>query len=96
MISKDGNIPVTWTGENYKDYLNYLIQALATDYEGLEQSMLNYTLTGTAELVTGFEGNMPVTESKEITPENAWQLYAQAGKYYALDFVKTLQNKKQV
>ena len=90
MISQDGNIPVTWTGENYKDYLNYLIQALATDYEGLEQSMLNYTLTGTAELVTGFEGNMPVTESKEITPENAWQLYAQAGKYYALDFVKKL------
>ena len=90
MISQDGNVPVTWTGENYKDYLNYLIQALATDYEGLEKSIINYTLTGTADIVTGFEGNAPITTSKEITPTNAWELYAQAGKYYALDFVKKL------
>lgn len=91
MIAQDGNVPVTWTGKNYVDYLNYLIQALASDYEGLEQSMLNYTLTGKAEnLIARFENNTPVIEEKDITPENAWQLYAQAGKYYAIDFVKKL------
>lgn len=91
MISDSGATPLIWTGANYKDYLNNLIQALAADYEGLEQMMLNYTLTGEADsLIKIVGGEIEKEAPLAITSDNAYYLAEQSGKYYALKFLETL------
>lgn len=91
-IYKDGNIPLTWTGSNYKDYITYFMQELVADYEGLEQTMLNYAFDGIAQNLGSFiDGNFVLDdEDTVITTKNGYELSRQAGKYYALEFVKTL------
>ncbi len=96
-IASDDNIPCIWTGANYQDYLNNLIQALSADYSGLEQTMLNYTLNGSATSLATVDGNgIKLDEaSTVITEENAYELARQAGKYYALSFVERLIDNKK-
>lgn len=92
FIASDGNTPVCWTGANYRDYLNNFLQALVADYEGLDNMMLNYTLSGTASDLGTISGSSLVKDSSstEITAENAYELKRQSGKYYALSFLEKL------
>lgn len=91
-ISGDGNTPVVWTGHNYRDYLNNLLQALVADYEGIDNMMMNYTFSGTASDLGTVQGGKFVLDATatEITANNAYELKRQAGKYYALQFLETL------
>lgn len=91
-ISQSGDVPVSWTGTYYQQYLGFLINALAADYEGLDQMMLNYSFDGTAEdLVKTINADGSVDlESLAITEENGYELHRQAGRYYALKFAEQL------
>lgn len=91
-IAYDGNTPVVWNGVAYQDYLNDFLQAMIVDYEGLENTTLNYTMEGTAtdlgKIVNGefvFD-----TTPTTITASNGYELKRQAGKYYALSFLERL------
>ncbi len=84
--------PLTWGGASYEVYLSWLTNALAVDYEGLEQALLQYTFNGEAtNLGTIQNATFKVDEqSTQITPDNAYELARSAGNYYALDFTKRL------
>lgn len=83
--------PMTYPGQFMHYWLRYLFQVWA-DYEGVEQMSLNYNLTGTATDLVSIDdsGNLVKRDAVEITPANSYELQAQAGKYYALQFAKTL------
>lgn len=73
------------------DYANYLLQALFANYVGADGAYYNVSFDSgdkTTEIITGFNGNTPVTEQKKITPETGYLLSQQAGKYYALSFLE--------
>ena len=91
-IVQDGGLPLVWTGANYRDYLNSLMMSLATDYEGLDQTMLNYTLNGSAtDLGTAQNGQfVKDATATDITSTNGYELARQAGKYYALQFLNRI------
>lgn len=91
-IVQDGGLPLVWTGANYRDYLNSLMMSLATDYEGLDQTMLNYTLNGSAtDLGTAQNGQfVKDATATDITSTNGYELARQAGRYYALQFLNRI------
>lgn len=95
-IEARGCEALTWPGEReVQRYLNYLAYNLWADYEGAEQMQLNYSLSGTAtDLVdmTSFDAATGKfnTYSETITDANGYLLGQQAGKYYAVDFIKRL------
>lgn len=91
-IKQGAATPLVWTGANYKDYLNSFMTSLATDYEGLDQMMLNYTLSDSAtDLGTAQNGQFVKDASATaITESNGYELARQAGKYYALQFVEKI------
>lgn len=83
----DGITPFVWGGSDNEDYF---IEALANywaTYEGKAKMQLNWSLSGTADLITGWSGDTPTVESKTITPETRFELQNQVGKYYALKFM---------
>lgn len=88
--------PLTWPGTpEIQRYLNYLAYNLWTDYEGVDQMSLNYTLNGTAtDLIemssyNSEDGSYEV-ESVAITDKNGYELQRQAGKYEAINFIKRI------
>ncbi len=90
-IKDGGTTPVIWNGFNYQYYLQRLAQALQVNYEGVDQSMLNYTLRGEAKTLATVEGgNVSISAGEEVNDSTAWKLSKQAGKYYALDFLYQL------
>lgn len=81
--------PITWADLTY---VNALLTNLQCDYEGSDNMMLNFTFNGTADnLVKSInsDGTLEL-ESKAITEENGYDVYKQAGRYYALTFIETL------
>ena len=90
-MKKYGVTPMTYPGQFMHYWLRYLFQVWA-DYEGVEQMSLNYNLTGTATDLVSLDdsGNLVKKDFVEITPANSYELQSQAGKYYALQFAKTL------
>lgn len=101
-ISSGGYTPLVWNGFDYKHYLNNLVQALQADYEGVEQSMLNYnqgsgvTDNKATTLATVSGGTVTIDPTPTpITDSNAYELARQAGKYYSLSFLEqVIKNKK--
>ena len=84
---------VTVNGEGCESYVNALTNALAVDYNGLQQTMLNYTFNGTAtELATiDNDGNVVIdANDTPISETNGYELARQAGKAYALQFTHNL------
>lgn len=97
-IADAGYTPCIYTGLN-QEYFNEFLTALATDYEGRDDMMLNFNYTGTAHNLVEldangkmiFNGEEPkIREATEIKPSNGYMLSAQAGKYYALKFAERL------
>ena len=80
--------PIVLTGGT-TSYVNRYIQNHFVNYEGKEQSLLNYTFNGTAKNLAVEE-----TTTKEASPtaitsySNGYELQRQLGKYHALDFLK--------
>lgn len=89
FIASDGITPINWCGNAYVIYLNWLLASLVADYNGVDQTKLNYTMKGDAtELGTYRNGEfVRDSESTEITPSTAYELARQAGRYYGLDFM---------
>lgn len=88
--------PITWPGQYYNTYIEKVINALYADDVGLEQTMLNYTFRGTAKNLIdpvekdGTYSYMNGGDDIEITPRNAYLLWADEGKYHALSFFERL------
>ncbi len=92
-MKKYGVTPMAYPGQFMHYWLRYLFQVWA-DYEGVEQMSLNFNLSGTATDLVSLDnsGNLVKKDPVEITPANSYELQAQAGKYYALQFANTLAN----
>ena len=94
-MREKGVTPIVWNGYRYHSYLNWFLQALTAQYEGLDEMMKNFTLTGEANdlgSVDG-EGNFVFDdEPTELTDskDGVVALSRQAGKYYALKFLQEL------
>lgn len=105
QMLKRGVTPFVMPGTFTDYYVNILYNALQAEYEGLEQMELNLTFKGEATdliklndagtaIVKDSDGN-PVIESATIDYTNGYDVFRQAGKYYALDFVKKMVGKEE-
>lgn len=94
-IKKRGIFPITWSGLN-KFYSTLFTVAMKTDFEGLDQATLMYTLDGTAtKLVESIEnGKVKYKEPTKISEANASEIYSSAGNYYALTFMNEIIKNK--
>ena len=91
MDSLSGSYTNIALAKNALAYSNRYLQNLYVNYEGKEQTLLNYTFNGTAQnLVDSFDGSGdPVISSRAINSyADGVELQRQAGKYYALDFME--------
>ena len=86
--------PIVLTGGT-SSYVNRYIQNHFVNYEGKEQSLLNYTFSGSAKNLGSVEQNgNDVVITKDANPtvisqySEGFELQRQLGKYYALDFLK--------
>ena len=89
FISEKCN-PITWAGKHRQEYLNWFKNSLVSNYEGIEQMSLNYSFDGTAKNLVSVDASGNITELDDvvITKDNGYELAKQAGKYYALKFLK--------
>lgn len=89
--------PIMWGG-TVQEYVNSLLSALACDYDGKEQTELNYNFSGTATTLVQeakSDGTIVYKDPTPIQASNGYELYSQAGRYYALSFLERLiANKK--
>lgn len=95
-IKRRGMYPMTWSGLN-KFYSTLFTVAMKTDFEGLEQGTLMYTLDGTAtKLVDSISADGIVTykDPTPISEANASDIYSSAGGYYALKFMEEIIDEK--
>lgn len=93
IADEDHYIPIRWTGSNYRDYLNSLMNSLVVDYEGKANMMMNYTFTGTASNLGRVDANgnfVPDAAPTTITADNANELYRAQSRYEALKFLEKL------
>lgn len=92
-IKKDNCTPIQFPGAS-QEYFTWLMAELAADNMGYDQFMLNYTFSGTAELVKTDTINWDTmefeTEQVEINQNNAYELSRQPGIIYATKFAETL------
>ena len=89
-MRNDGITPFVYSSD--KDMSNYthrMLDSFWSDDEGYDQINLNYTLSGTANnIVSGFEGDTPITNSVDISVSNGYELSKQLGLYNALRFAR--------
>ena len=90
-------VPFIWMDGSNKAYQLKLTNALWANLEGYEGTMANFTFdsgANTTRIVTGWDGDTPVVDPTtgviSITKENAYKLYQQESKYYALDLSATI------
>lgn len=94
MQNLKGIQPFTISGQYSDAYITSLLSALTGDYEGYDQTMLNYTFDGTAKnlITVSQNGITPDATDTEIENSNGYELSRQAGKYYALQFLEGIKN----
>ena len=90
--------PLIWSGEHRWSYLSHFINALAADYEGVDQMRLNFSFDGDATSLGKVENGAFVKDAAAMTIDgtNGAELARQAGKYYAMDFYSDLYNKTYI
>ena len=103
QMLKRGVTPFMLPGTYSDYYINILYNALVAEYEGLDQMELNMSFKGNATDLIKLnsdgtavvkENGEPVIESGNIDYTNGYDVFRQAGKYYALDFVKRMVSKE--
>lgn len=92
MDNLSGNYtPIVLTGGT-TSYVDRYIQNHFVNFEGKEQSMLNYNFNGTAKNLGTVDTSGVVKKDARTTPINQYsdgvELQRQLGKYHALDFLK--------
>ena len=91
MDSLGGSYTNIALANNAIAYSNRYLQNLFVNYEGKEQSLLNYTFNGTATNLATVSGNGIVIDANPTVMNeyrDGVEIQRQAGKYYALDFMK--------
>ncbi len=93
--------PFIYTGQ-HATYINHIVTGIWATYTGVDEFRLNVTMDSTVDMeegeepittdiVTGWnEDGTPVIEETTITLETGYKTLAQAGRYYALEFLRTL------
>ena len=93
--------PFIYTGQ-HATYINHIVTGAWATYTGVDEFRLNVTLDSTVdteegedpittEIITGWNANgTPIVEETTITMETGYKTLAQAGRYYALEFLRTL------
>ena len=90
-IAKKDCTPFLTNGHNYKDYLNWLVNALAADYEGKDAMVTSYTLDGDLNLASIVDNELTMDASATtITTENGYETSRMPGKYYAISFLEKI------
>ena len=90
-------IPFTWSGQYGKAYYTGVLSRLMMSFEGYDQTLLNFTFDGTAtNLVESISDSGEITykEPTVITPENGYEMYSTAGRYWALKFGEQMFSKR--
>ena len=102
MVGK-GITPILWPGK-LQGYVSDLLMTLWADYEASaalkdgeafdEYLRTHFEFNGKTDVVTGFNGGTPSIIQKEITETEGYEVFKQAGLYYALDFIyRIMQNR---
>ena len=90
-----GVTPFVWPGA-VASYSEYIVDAFAQAFIGAEEMRYNFTFDSgekTTEIITGFDGDTPITERIAVTNENGYLLRQQSGKYYGYAvFEKIMKN----
>ncbi len=96
-IKKKSMTPIVWSGMQRNGYWQQFLNSLLANYEGLDQMMLNYTLDGTATNVVDnytADSNGKITsmttKSVDLTVDEGYEIFGQAGRAYALSFLERL------
>lgn len=86
----DAGVTPFVTAANAQDYVANLLYEYWSDYEGLEQMLLNFNFEGTAtDLITvADDGTVTQLGETPITMENGYMLQQQAGRYEVLKFAQ--------
>ena len=92
--------PILW----YYPYVSTLLSCIHADYEGTEAFMDNFDFSATAaelvveksikrnvDPVTGYITYTYDTEKKSINQENGYEVFRQAGRLHALEFLENLE-----
>lgn len=81
--------PFIWTGAYDLYIIRYLI-GMEASLSGYDEYMLNYNFgndsvvkSGTAKVITGFNGQTPIVESKAISNETGYYMMQTESKYYS-------------
>ena len=87
--TKNGIMPITWTGESRDQYVGYTYQSLVADFEGKEQFSLNFGFDGEATNLGRITDGEFVKDSAPTTIDstNGYELARQEGRYRALQFL---------
>ena len=90
-IVDTGCLPFIWNGAASR-YVTELLLTLATDVEGYEDSLINYTFSGTAsDLIKSIkDGVVTYEEPTNITEQNGYLLKKKEGLYYGLKFLEKM------
>ncbi len=81
-----GVTPFVWTGQN-SDYFNILADALITAQVGLDVRNAYYDFNGAeVEVITGFNGETPITKTVQLTEKNGYYLWQMSAVYNAVKF----------
>lgn len=98
QMVKKSVVPFTWSAIHGYEYINFLLQGLYVDFEGVNNTNLNFTFDGTATNLVKLDpqgkaiitNGVPETESVAITPANGYEMYRTAGRYYAYGMVEKI------
>lgn len=92
FIKQNSCTPLLWSGEVYQYYLTGLMRMLASDFEGLQQMSLNYTLDAEAKTLGTIQNGQFVRDAQTtvIGDNNRCEIARQEGKYRALQFMQTI------
>ena len=91
MDSLSGSYTNIALAKNALAYSNRYLQNLYVNYEGKEQTLLNYTFNGTANNLATVSGDSIVKDASPTAIneyKDGVELQRQAGKFYALDFME--------
>lgn len=92
------DIPITWNGNASNSYLNYLLQSMVVDHDGLDNTMVTYDLSGTIDNLGNIVNGEWVEDAQDTTLTygggNGWNVSRSAGRYYGLQFMSALINGK--
>lgn len=93
--------PFIYTGQ-YATYINHIVTGAWASYTGADEFRLNVTLDSTVDVKDGGEpittkivngwnaDGTPIVEETTITVETGYKTLSQVGRYYALEFLRTL------